>query len=306
VAILYATVRRWFGRPAALIAGLILALTPVAALMFRFNNPDALLVLLLTLGAYALVRALEAARTRWLLAPAAFIGFAFLTKSLQASLVVPAFALVYLLAAPSGLRHRAAQLLAAGVTLVVTAGWWVAIVELIPAADRPYVGGSQTNSVLELIFGYNGFGRLTGNETGRAGGPPGGGGPGGGGGAFGGGGITQLVNPTWGGQIAWLLPAALLLFAALLWCSRRAPRSARLRASALLWGGWLLVTAAVLSLGQGIIPPHYTVPLAPAQPAPYDRLRGWDTLPHAAELSRPGAGAPPPDLPRRISTTVPA
>ncbi|MGH3770459.1 MAG: ArnT family glycosyltransferase [Pseudonocardiaceae bacterium] len=263
VGVLYAAVRRWHGPGAGLLAGATLALTPVAALMFRFNNPDALLVLLLTLGAYVLVRALEAARTRWLLAAGAITGFAFLTKSLQAFLAVPAFALVYLLAAPTGLRRRAAQLLAAGVALVITAGWWVAIVELIPAADRPYVGGSQTNSVLELIFGYNGFGRLTGNETGRVGGPPAGGGPGGG--AFsGGGGITQLVNPTWGGQIAWLLPAALLLFAALLWLSWRAPRGDRLRASALLWGGWLLVTAAVLSFGQGIIHPYYTVALAPA------------------------------------------
>jgi 4-amino-4-deoxy-L-arabinose transferase-like glycosyltransferase len=171
VGVLYAAVRRWHGPGAGLLAGATLALTPVAALMFRFNNPDALLVLLLTLSAYALVRALEAARTRWLLAVAAFAGFAFLTKSLQAFLVVPAFALVYAVTAPTGLRRRAAQLLAAGVALVVTAGWWVAIVELIPAADRPYVGGSQTNSALELIFGYNGFGRLTGNETGRVGGP---------------------------------------------------------------------------------------------------------------------------------------
>jgi hypothetical protein len=157
------------------------------------------------------------------------------------------------------LRGRAAQLLAAGVALVVTAGWWVAIVELIPAADRPYIGGSQTNSVLELIFGYNGFGRLTGNETGSIGGPSGGASA-----AFGGGGLTQLFNSSWGGQIAWLLPAALLLFAALLWVSWHAPRRDRLRASALLWGGWLLVTAAVLSFRQGIIHSYYTVALAPA------------------------------------------
>ncbi len=147
--------------------------------------------------------------------------------------------------------------------LVATASWWVAIVELVPAADRPYAGGSQTISVLELIFGYNGFGRLTGNEPGSIGGPVGDG-PDGGDSAFGGGGITQLFNPSWGGQIAWLLPAALLFFAALVWLSRRAPRGDRLRSSALLWGGWLLVTAAVLSFGQGIIHSYYTVTLAPA------------------------------------------
>ena len=56
-----------------------------------------------------------------------------------------------------------------GVSVVVAAGWWVAAVALTPAADRPYVGGSQNNSILNLIFGYNGFGRLTGNETGQRG-----------------------------------------------------------------------------------------------------------------------------------------
>jgi len=85
---------------------------------------------------------------------------------LQALLVVPGFALVYLLAAPVSVRRRIVQLLAAGVALVVSAGWWVAIVALWPAASRPYIGGSQDNSILNLIFGYNGFGRLTGNESG--------------------------------------------------------------------------------------------------------------------------------------------
>src|SRR6201989_73378 len=89
VALLYAAVRRWFGPEAGLIAGLVLALTPVAALMFRFTNPDALLVLLMTAAAYALVRAIENGRTRWLVFPGLLIGFAFLAKMLQAFLVVP-------------------------------------------------------------------------------------------------------------------------------------------------------------------------------------------------------------------------
>ncbi|MBV9163533.1 MAG: glycosyltransferase family 39 protein [Pseudonocardiales bacterium] len=261
VGVLYATVRRWHGPQAGLLAGAVLALTPVAVLMFRFNNPDALLVLLLTLSAYALVKAVEAGRTSWLIAAAAFVGLGFLTKMMQAYLVLPGFALTYLVAAPGALRRRIEQLLLASVALVVSSGWWVAVVELWPAADRPYVGGSQTNSVLELIFGYNGFGRLTGNEIGSVGWGRQPGGPGGG--MFGGG-VSRLFTSAMGSQIAWLLPAALLFLLTLLWLGRRMPRTDRLRASILLWGGWLLVTGIVLSYAQGIIHPYYTVALAPA------------------------------------------
>jgi 4-amino-4-deoxy-L-arabinose transferase-like glycosyltransferase len=258
VAVLYAAVRRWFGSVAGLIAGAGLALTPVAALMFRFNNPDALLVLLLTGAAYAMVRALEAGRTRWLILASTLIGFGFLTKMLQALLVVPAFALVYLIAAPTPLRRRIGQLLAAGVALVVAGLWWVAVVELVPAGSRPYIGGSQDNSVWNLIFGYNGFGRLTGNEAGSVGG----------GGATGSRwgitGLTRLFNADFGGQASWLLPAALILLVAGLALTWRAARTDRTRAALRLWGGWLVVTAAVFSFGEGIIHPYYTVALAPA------------------------------------------
>jgi len=130
VGLLYGAVKRWFGAGAGILAGAVFALTPVAALMFRFNNPDALLVLLLVAGAYCLVRAIERAGTRWVLAAGAMIGFAFLAKMMQAFLVLPAFALVYLVAAPTGLRRRIAQLLAGALAVLVSAGWWVAIVAL--------------------------------------------------------------------------------------------------------------------------------------------------------------------------------
>ena len=256
VGVLYAAVRRWSGPAAGLLAGAVLALTPVATLMFRFNNPDALLVLLLVAAAWAMVRALERAGTRWLLLAAAFVGFAFLAKMLQALLVVPAFALVYLLAAPTTLRRRLLQLVAAGLALVASAGWWVAIVELVPASMRPWIGGSQTNSVLELMLGYNGLGRLTGNETGSVGGGPGGG--------WGQTGWTRLLAGEVGGQVAWLLPAALVALGAGLWLVRRAPRTDGTRAALLLWGGWLLVTGLVFSFMQGIFHAYYTVALAPA------------------------------------------
>ena len=260
VGVLYLTVRRWFGAPAGLLAGAVLALTPVAALMFRFNNPDAMLVLLMTLGAYATVRAIESGKTKWLIAMGAFVGFAFLAKMLQALLVLPGFGLAYLVAGPPQTLKRIWQLGLAGVSTIVAAGWWVAIVELWPAGSRPYIGGSQTNSVLELIFGYNGFGRLSGNETGSVGGMGGGNGTG----QWGATGIGRLFNSSFGANISWLLPAALVLMGAVLYFSRRTPRTGRARASMILWGGWLLVTGAAISFGQGIIHEYYTVALAPA------------------------------------------
>src|SRR5271163_5147046 len=122
VALLYASVKRWFGAGAGLLAGALLAITPVAALMFRFNNPDALLVCLLVASAYCLTRAIEKAGTRWVIAAGTMIGFAFLAKMMQAFLVLPAFGLVYLVAAPTGLRRRLAQLLAGALAIVVSCG----------------------------------------------------------------------------------------------------------------------------------------------------------------------------------------
>lgn len=262
VGVLYATVRRSLlgagrlGRRAAtaagLLAGAVLALTPVAVLMFRFNNPDALLVLLLTLGAYGLVRAQERASTGWLVFAASMVGFGFLAKMLQAFLVVPAFALVYLIAAPTSVRRRLWQLALAGGALVVSVGWWVAIVALVPVADRPYIGGSQHNSVMELALGYNGLGRLNGDETGGLGNLNAQAGWG------------RMFASEAGGQVSWLLPAALILLAAVLWLTRRAPRTDRVRAGIALWGGWLLVTGLVFSLMRGIFHAYYTVALAPA------------------------------------------
>ena len=257
VGLLYATVRRWFSPGAALLAGAVVALTPVAALMFRFNNPDAFLILLLTLAAYATVRAVEDGRTRWIVLAGALVGFGFLAKMLQAFLVVPAFALVVLIAAPGPLRRRVVQVAYGGVALVAAAGWWVLAVQLTPAGDRPYIGGSQNNSLWNLIFGYNGFGRLTGNETGSVGG-------GTGGSPWGATGLTRLFGADMGSQISWLLPAALILLGAGLWLRLRAPRTDRTRAALVLWGGWLLVTGAAFSFGRGIIHPYYTVALAPA------------------------------------------
>jgi 4-amino-4-deoxy-L-arabinose transferase-like glycosyltransferase len=284
--LVYACVKRWFGPGAGLVSGAVLALTPVAALMFRFNNPDALLVLLMTGAGYAVTRALERDRTRWLVLAGVLVGLAFLAKMMQAFLVVPGFGLAYLWAGPARLRRRLWQLAAALGGIIAGAGWWVAIAQLWPSGSRPYFGGSAGNSILQLALGYNGLGRLNGTETGSigwngssvgaggtaggvgraAGGATGGGagGPGGGGGFGGSTGILRLFHSEFAGQVSWLLPAALLALAALLWVSRRAPRADRVRAFALLWGGWLLATALTFSYMKGIIHPYYLVALAPA------------------------------------------
>jgi len=258
VAVVYATVRRWSSAGAGLLAGAVMALTPVAALMFRYNNPDALLVLLLCGAAYATTRAIEKASTRWLILAFALVGFGFITKMMQAFLIVPALAGAYFLAAPTTLWRRLRQLVAAGAAMLVSAGWWVVVVMAVPAADRPYIGGSQDNSLWNLIFGYNGIGRLTGNESGSVGGGAGTTG------RWGPTGLTRLFGSEMGSQISWLLPAALLLLAVGLVMTWRRARTDRTRAALVLWGGWLLVTGLVFSLAQGIIHPYYTVALAPA------------------------------------------
>jgi 4-amino-4-deoxy-L-arabinose transferase-like glycosyltransferase len=317
VGVLYTTVRRWFGPAAAIIAGTVMALTPVATLIFRFNDPDAFITLMATLAAYTITRAIESGRTRWLALAGVLFGLGFLGKMLAGFLALPALALAYLVCGPSGLGRRIWQLLVGGAALLLTAGWWVGIVLFTPAANRPFVGSTTDNNILNLTFGYNGLSRLTGNRGGAPGGAGrglgrglggaageaargfggaageaargfggaageaarglggaargaggfgggGGGGGGGAGGALGGGsGLTRLFGSEWGGQISWLIPAALVAFAVMLWVSRRSARTDRTRAAAIVWGGWLLVAGLVLSYMSGTTHSYYSIALAP-------------------------------------------
>lgn len=253
VGLLYAAVRRVGGPGAALLAGAALAATPVAALMFRFNNPDALLVLLLVAAAYCVQRACAPGAGRWwLVAVGTLAGFAFLAKMMQAFLVLPAFAAAYLICAAAPLRTRMLRLGAGVVALVVSGGWYLLLVELWPAERRPFIGGSQNNSIVELALGYNGLGRLTGAETGGLGNLNFDVGWG------------RLLGSGMGADIGWLLPAALICAGAGFVLRWRAPRTDPARAALIIWAGWLVVTAAVFSYANGIVHSYYTVALAPA------------------------------------------
>lgn len=302
VALLVFTVRRWAGPSAGLLAGLALAVTPVAAMMFRYDNPDALLTLVLVAAAYCTVRAVDAsderwwsASTGWLVGAGVLMGLGFLTKMMQAFLVLPGLAGVILIAGAGGIGSRIVKLLTAGLAVVVSSGWYVALIALLPASSRPYIGGSTDNSLWELAVDYNGLGRIFGNGGGGRGAPQGppngaamangmpGGMPTGGGGGMPGGmpnggggmpsgfqgfgshpGVTRLFTGELATEFSWLFPAALLGLVAVVWITRRSPRTDPLRAATLLWGGWLIVTAAVLSYMSRSFHSYYSVMLAPA------------------------------------------
>lgn len=261
VALLWDTVRRGFGESAGLAAGLTLAVTPVAVTIFRYNNPDALLALLMIAAVWAMLRAVDDGRTRWLVMSGICVGLGYLTKQLQVALVLPALTVTYLVAGPPKPAVRFGQLVAGLGAALAAAGWWVLLVELWPPGDRPWIGGTQHNSMLELTLGYNGLGRLSGNEpgstaalgsTGRLGPHP-----------WGVPGVGRLFQPNQIGGIGWLLPAALLFLVVLLVRCAHTRRTDAERAQVLAWGGWLLCTAAVFSFMAGIFHPYYTVALAP-------------------------------------------
>ncbi|MDT5052528.1 MAG: hypothetical protein QOF66_894 [Mycobacterium sp.] len=267
VAVLYCAVRRAFtdpnqGAAAGLLAGAVLAGTPAAALMFRFNNPDALLALLLTVAAYCLMRAASAASWRWMLLVGVAMGTAFLTKMLQGFLVLPGFGLAYLLVAPTSWSRRVLHVLGAVATLIVAAGWWVLAVQLTPASARPYIGGSTDNTVLDLALGYNGINRLLGHHReGTSLGDWGGSNLPMLGGRTG---MHRLFTGEMSNEISWLIPVALFVVAFGMYLAVRRALSRGELCALLMWGTWLVMTGVVFSFMGGVVHPYYTVALAPA------------------------------------------
>ena len=290
VALVYLAVRRWYGARAGLIAGSVMALTPAAALMFRFNNPDSFLTLFLTASVYSFLRAFEGNKPAlWLSLAGLFTGFAFNTKMLQGLLLLPIMTIIYISFARPKFTARLWRLGVAGIVTIVSTFWWSVLVWLTPAANRPWVGSTNDNSIWNLIFGYNGFGRLLGRGGGPGGGmqagqavsqpmpamtPPtgmaaggfGAGGPGGPGGVgFGGeAGVLRIFNESFGPNIAWLILVALIGGGLVIWLLRRAPRHNKERVGVLLWLGWLLIHIVIFSMTSGTIHPYYVVAMAPA------------------------------------------
>ena len=295
--LVYGAVKRQFGFTSAVIAGATLMLTPVAALMFGFNNPDAILTLMLAASGYAFLRSLEGKRPLlWLGLAGLFTGLAFNTKMLQGLMVLPAMALVYLVFTKPPMVTRFLHLMFAGVITTMSTLWWSMLVWLTPAGSRPWVGSTNDNNIWSLIFGYNGFGRLLGGHGGGGGPgggtPPGdgiggtttlqtagsttqtmvdgagmmpGGGHGPGGTGFGGQtGIFRIFNNDFGPNIAWLLVLALAGGGLLLWILRKTPRTNRGRAAVIFWILWLLIHIVIFSMTSGVIHPYYVVVMAPA------------------------------------------
>jgi 4-amino-4-deoxy-L-arabinose transferase-like glycosyltransferase len=261
VVLTYDLVRRRFGRIGGTAAGVALALTPMTVAVSRHNNPDALLALCCVAAVWFAVRGLEDGRTRWFVLAGVAVGLGFETKMLVALAVVPGIAAAWIWMAPTALRGARVvrKLLASGAALLVVGGAWPLLVELTPASDRPWIAGTNDNSVLSLIFGYNGLGRV----EGQSGGPGGAGGPGGGGGLFGGTpGPLRLLNSALGGQASWLLGFAIVSAAGLLLATRLRRRDAR-SGWLIAVGGAALTTAVLFSIASGIFHPYYVSLLAP-------------------------------------------
>jgi 4-amino-4-deoxy-L-arabinose transferase-like glycosyltransferase len=279
VALVYDLTRRMWGRTAGFVAGLVLAVTPITVAISRHNNPDALLALCCVAALWFLVRALQDGRTRWIVLAGVCVGLGFETKMGAALLVVPAIVAAWLWVAPRGRLAAVRQLLAGGAAMVVVGGAWPLLMMLTPASSRPWISGTSDNSILSLIFNYNGLGRL----DGQAGGPQnmGGGGPGGSttfGGATG---PLRLLNEGLGGQAGWLLGFALVAILALAVATRLRRADAR-TGWLVATGGVFLTTAVAFSFAQGIFHPYYVAQLAPFTAALAGAGTGWFLSRHRA------------------------
>jgi 4-amino-4-deoxy-L-arabinose transferase-like glycosyltransferase len=246
VSLLYYLVHRSFGSVAGLLAALALALTPISVATSRHNNLESLLVLTVLLAAWAFILAAQTGRLRWLLVGALVVGVGFNIKMLEAFLVLPAFYLLYLVAAPVGWRRRMIHLGLATVVIVAASLPWVVAVDLTPADQRPYVGSSSFNTVTDLIVGWNGVERVVGNDKGV--GDPG---------------PLRFLDPQLAGQIGWLLPLALVGLAVASWKRRPSLSISWQHQALLLWGTWLISQVVFFSVA-GDWDPYYLAMLAPA------------------------------------------
>ncbi|WP_155854511.1 ArnT family glycosyltransferase [Arthrobacter sp. MA-N2] len=256
--LIFALMRRYFPASAALIATAVFAFTPITVLLARYNNPDPLMVLLMVAALYAGVRAAEAGKLKPILLAGGLLALGFLTKQLQAFLVLPAIAVVFLLFAKLSWRKRFLGLALAGCVVVVGSLAWPLAVDMIPAQSRPFVGGSTHNSMIELTLGYNGIDRVVQHEDDpsmtlipqqfNAVGSDAG--------------LFRLLSASVGQEIGWLLLPALLSSAAIIWAiaRRRFERNEALLASGAVL--WFLTTYLTLSFMGNSFHSYYTASLA--------------------------------------------
>jgi 4-amino-4-deoxy-L-arabinose transferase-like glycosyltransferase len=257
--LVYALLRRSFPAYVALLASGIMAFTPITALLARYNNPDPLMIFLMMSALYAGVRATELARPRLLFLAAFLLGLGFLAKQLQAFLILPALASVFLAFAQIPWRRRLLAIGAAGAILIGASLAWPLAVDLTPADQRPFVGGSTRNSMLELTLGYNGINRVIQHEDDpttallpvelR--------------GARSDAGFLRLLNMNYGQEIGWLLAPGLFSVLAIAWqlFRRKFKRHQSILAGAAAI--WMLTTYAMLSFMGNSFHSYYTASLAP-------------------------------------------
>ncbi len=269
ILVLYRAVRRLAGPVAGIVAAAVIATSPVTVALNRGNVADSLLILLLVLAADAATAAVVSGRLRSLLLAGVWVGLAFQAKMTVAWLVLPALAGAYLLAAPPHLRTRIGHVALAGAVTAVVSVSWMTVVSLVPSHDRPYVDGTQNDSVFSQTFDYNGIARLRrGSGVFAGAGHPA---------AF----LVRLsqksagpihgIHPSWhrllsgpfGRDDGWLLPAALIAAIGVLMTRRGTGRCDPLRAAVVLWGLWLLVLGAFFSAG-GYPNSYYVAALSPA------------------------------------------
>jgi 4-amino-4-deoxy-L-arabinose transferase-like glycosyltransferase len=245
-------VNRLRGTTAALIAAFILAASPATVALNRGNIADTAMTLFLVLAADAVSAAIVSGRQRNLVFAGLWIGIAFQAKMLEAWVVLPAFGLAYVLGRADGLAHKLRQVVVAGLVAGVVSLSWMTIVTLTPAANRPYVDGSQHDSVYQQVFVYDGFGRTSQQAAYQQ--------------FLGGIHLNPEVlngpSPAWnrlvrgdvGRDTGWLLPAALVVGVGGLFTRRRS--------YFILWTGWMIPMVVVFS-DVFIFHSYYTAALSP-------------------------------------------
>nr|WP_306630464.1 glycosyltransferase family 39 protein [Arthrobacter ulcerisalmonis] len=258
VFLLHSLVRPRFGAAAALLAATLMAVTPVSTVMFRYNNPDALLILIMVAIAFTSLKAVDERRLGWLMLAGALVGAGFLTKQLQIGLVVPAIVITYLCFARVTLPRRLLHLSVAGLAASLVAGPWLLLVQLADPANRPFIGGSRNNSAMELAMGYNGVDRLTGADAiGTITSP---------GAAMADKmdvGFQRFFLPQFSGQFAWFLPFAIIGMLIAIWHIRKRRQVTRKHGLVMFASIWLLTTAFVLAFMSGIVHPYYSLTAVP-------------------------------------------